>query len=277
MGSLSNAIEVELLDHVFNASYTSPSTIVLGLCTADPTDAATGASCNEVANSGSYARKAISFGNAASRRVTQDALITFDTATGNWGTVSHWVIVDTATYGSGTVLAHGAFSASKAINTGNTASVASGQVYVEYSAGEISDFLANELLDHVFNNASYTKPSTYVALCTSAISDTDTTLSGKEVPNSGAYARKQVNVNGGASPAWDLAVSGDPSYVDNTHAITFATATGDWGTIVAVAVCDSGTHNGGNVLFYDNTMADQAVNNGDVAEFGIGNLDMQMS
>ena len=33
----------------------------------------------------------------------------------------------------------------------------------------------------------------------------------------------------------------------------------------------------GPVLFYDNTMTDQAVNNGDTAQFPIGDLDIQMT
>jgi hypothetical protein len=82
MGSLSNFAELELLDHVFNAAYSPPAAVYLALCTADPTDAGTGASMNEVANTGSYARTAITFGAASARRITQNALVTFPQATG---------------------------------------------------------------------------------------------------------------------------------------------------------------------------------------------------
>lgn len=45
MGSLSNYLELELLDHVLNnAAYSPAATLYLALCTADPTDAGTGAS-----------------------------------------------------------------------------------------------------------------------------------------------------------------------------------------------------------------------------------------
>ncbi len=84
-----------------------------------------------------------------------------------------------------------------------------------------------------------------------------------------------MNANGGAAPDWDLAVSGDPSYVDNNDDITFTTATADWGTIVAVAICDALTV--GNLLVYDNAMTDQDVDNGDTAKFPAGDLDVQMS
>jgi hypothetical protein len=269
MGSITDFLELELLDHVFNASYTAPTNIYLCLCTADPTDAATGASCNETANASGYARTEITFGVAASRVVTQDAEVSFPQATGDYASpITHWAIVDTNTYGSGNILAHGALSESKTIYQNNTPKVAASEINVTFSAGEISDYLANELLDHVFNNAAYTAPDTYVALFTTTCSDSAT---GTEV-SGGSYARVQVNVNGGSSPTWDLAASG---LVDNTHAITFATATASWGTVVAFAIMDASTS--GNMLFYDNDMADQAVSTDDVVEFSIGDLDVTLS
>ncbi|HEY4690299.1 MAG TPA: hypothetical protein VIK33_13370 [Anaerolineae bacterium] len=271
MGSLTDFAENELLDHVCNAAYTPVATVYLALATADPTDAATGASMSEVANSGAYARTAITFGAAASRRVTQSGVVTFPQASGAWGTVTHWAIVDTGTYGSGNVLAHGAFAVGKSIVSGNTPSVASAEVYVEYSAGEISDYLANKLLDLMFRNTAYAKPDTYVALVTATVTDSNTGSTITE-PSGGAYARKQVNVNGGASPTWDLAAS---SVVDNTHAVTFAQASASWGTVVGVAIVDAATV--GNLLMYDNAMADQAVGSGDTVSFPIGDLDVQMS
>ncbi len=36
MGSVSDFLEGKLLDHIFNAAYTPPGTVYLGLSTADP-------------------------------------------------------------------------------------------------------------------------------------------------------------------------------------------------------------------------------------------------
>lgn len=271
MGSITDYLELELLDHVCNATYTPAANIYLCLCTADPTDAATGASMNEVANSGSYQRTAISFSAASSRRVTQSGAVTFPQLTGDPGDAVYWAIADSQTYGAGNVLAHGAFNETKALASGNTPSVADTEIYVEFSAGEISDFLANELLDHAFRNASYTSPATYVGLVTATVSDNNTGSTITEV-SGGSYARVQVNVNGGASPTWDVAASG---LVDNTHAISFTTATASWGTVVGVVICDAAS--AGNLLFYDNTMADQAVSTDDDVSFPIGDLDITMS
>lgn len=275
MGSLTNFAEMELLDHICLTSYTPASNVYVALCTADPTDAATGGSMNECANSNNYARAAVTFGAAASRMISNSGAVTFNQATGGgWGTVSHWAIVTSNTYGSGDVLAYGAFSASKVVNEGNTPSIADGEIDISFNANELSNYAANGALDFMFRNQSFTVSANHVALCTATIADGDTGSSITE-PGSGAYARKQVNANGGAAPDWDVAVSGDPSYVDNNDEIAFPTATGDWGTIVAVALCDAST--AGNLLFYDNDMTDQAVNNGDTAKFPAGDLDWQMS
>jgi hypothetical protein len=274
MGSLTDYAEDELLDHVFNAAYSPAATVYLALCTADPTDAATGASMNECANANGYARTAITFGAAAARVITQSGAVNFPTASGgSWGTVSHWAIVDSNTYGAGNVLAHGGFTPSKAVPDGSTPSVSSAEINVTISAGYISNYLAIKFLDLMFRNQAYAAPDTYVALTTATIADSDTGSSITE-PGGGSYARKQVNVNGGASPTWDLS-TGDPSEVDNTHEIAMATATASWGTIVATAICDAATV--GNLLMYDNGTADLLVDNGDTAKFAIGTCSWQLS
>jgi hypothetical protein len=276
MGSLSDFSELELLDHVFNAAYSPVATVYLALATADPTDAGTGASMSECASANGYTRKAIAFAAAADRAIAQDGAVTFDVASGSWGAqVSHWAIVDSGTHGAGNMLAHGVFVEQKVIANGNTPSVASGEVVISFSAGELSTYLAHKLLELMFKNTAYAKPATWVAFATSAIEDTDDGSAMDEVSTSGtAYARVQVNINGGSSPTWDLAASG---VVDNTHAVTFPTATASWGTITSVAIMDSTTEDAGNVLFYDNAIADQAVGTGDTCSFAIGALDIEMS
>src|SRR5690242_4060466 len=114
MGSLSNYGETALVKHIVRETAYSPAaTLYLALCTADPGEAATGASMNEIANSNGYARTAITFGAVASRRVTQNATVTFPAATGGQGTATHWAVVDSATHGAGNVLAYGALTNSK--------------------------------------------------------------------------------------------------------------------------------------------------------------------
>jgi hypothetical protein len=272
MGSLTDFSEDELLDHIYNAAYTPPATVYLAYATASITDTDDGSTISEPTTDTGYDRTAITFGVAASRRVTQSGTVTFPQATGSQGTVTDWAVCDGNTRGAGNVLAYGTFAAGKSIVSGNTPSVASAEVYVEFSANEISDYLANALLDFMFRNQAYSMPDTYVALCTATISDTDDGSSITE-PSGNGYARKQVNVNGGSSPTWNLASA---SVVDNADDVDLGPASGgSWGTLVAVAILDA--LSAGNLLMYDNAMADQAVGDGDTARFPAGDLDCEMS
>lgn len=262
MGSLTDFAENALLGHLLATAYTPVATVYLALCTADPTDVATGASMSEVANSGSYARTAITFGVAASRQVAQSGVVTFPASSGAWGTITHWAIVDTATYGSGNVLAHGALSSSVAVVSGNTVSVASGQVTVSFNAGSTAGFtnyVVHKLLDLMFRNTAYAQPATYVALATATMSDTSTTPT---EPSGNNYSRTIVNKASGASPAWSAVASGA---ANNANTITLPTPSGTWGTVVSAALCDAATV--GNILIYDNGIVDQAVGNGDTVQF----------
>jgi len=276
MGSISDSLEQDLLDHVLNqVTYTPASTVYVALCTADPTDAGTGASMSECANANGYQRTAITFLAAASRAVVQTGAVTFPQASGGgWGTVSHWGIVSTQTHGAGDLLAHGAFTASKTINDGDTPSIATSEIDVTFSAGDISDYLAEALLDFVFRNQAFSSPDTYVGFATETVEDTDTGSSITEV-SGGSYARELVDENGGSSPTWDLASGTTPTLVDNGAEIAFTTATASWGTITSVVICDAVS--AGNLLFYDNTMADKSVGNGDTAKFPAGDLDVTLT
>lgn len=266
MGSLTDYGEDYVLEHFFAASQTAPANIYLALCTADPTD--TGAYTNECADANNYSRKAISFGVAASRKVAQDAVVTFDQATGSWGTVSHWIITDSATRGAGNALAYGAFDVAKAITTGNTPSVASGEIEVSINTGAMTNTAVHEILDHMFNAATYTQPATYVGLATTTHGDT---AAGTEV-SGGDYARVLVNKAGGSNPTWEAIAS---SATQNEEAVTFTTASASWGTVVATGIYDALTT--GNLLWYMNDTADQAVASGDTVTFAAGAIDISLS
>ncbi len=271
MGSLSDYAENKVLDHLAGTAYTPAATIYLALATADPTDAGTGASFNEVANSGSYARTAIAFGASSSRRVTQSGTVTFPQASGSWGTVTHWAIIDTNTYGSGNILAHGAFGTSKSIVSGNTPSVATSEVYVEITASTgMTNYGANGILDRIFRNQALTVTNNYAALWTTTLVDASTGSSGTEA-SGGSYARKQINASGGASPAWNAAASGA---LTNANAVTFVTATGSWGTITYMAIVDASTT--GNMLWYG-SVTSQAVASGDTVSFASSAISISQS
>ena len=128
MGSFSDYWENKILDHIFGKGSYTPPTIYVGLSTADPGDDGTGLS--EPSGNG-YARvqTAASDWNSASGGSLDNAeVIEFSEATGDWGTVTHFALFDTAS--GGNLLAHGSLSQSKSIAGGDTARFAAGDLDV---------------------------------------------------------------------------------------------------------------------------------------------------
>lgn len=114
MAEFSNYLENKLLDHVLrNTSYTSPTTVYVGLYTSNPDEGNTG---TEVSG-GSYARQVLSVTTASGGVVTSSADVTFPQATASWGTISHIGMLDALT--SGNLLMYTALTTSKAIDTGD--------------------------------------------------------------------------------------------------------------------------------------------------------------
>ena len=119
MGKLSIVGENLWLDHILKvAVFTPTGDIFLALSTADFTEDGSGAA-EPVGDN--YARTNIStmFGTvAASRVISNDGLITCPTASGDWGTITHWAIFDAIT--AGRLLCYGAFAVGKAVGDGQT-------------------------------------------------------------------------------------------------------------------------------------------------------------
>tara|TARA_R110000803_G_scaffold27557_2_gene64377 strand:- start:138 stop:524 length:387 start_codon:yes stop_codon:yes gene_type:complete len=125
MSAMSDYLELKFLDHFTGrASTTAPSAVYLGLAVGSIADNAGG---TELSGS-NYSRKAITFAVASGGAISSNASVEFDPATGSWGTVAYWGIWDAST--SGNLLFHGAFTASKAIATGDILKVASGSLTI---------------------------------------------------------------------------------------------------------------------------------------------------
>ena len=127
MSAMSDYLEVKILDHITGrTAYTKPSAVYLGLSTGDPTD--TGSGSTELSGN-NYQRVAVAFDAAASGATQNTSAIDFLSASGNWGTVSHWHLWDTdGTSSAGNMLIHGAFSASKTIETNDVLRIAAGDL-----------------------------------------------------------------------------------------------------------------------------------------------------
>jgi hypothetical protein len=126
MAAASDYLELKLLDHSLGtASMTAPSNVYVGLHTGSPLDNNTGG--NEISGNG-YTRKVAAFAAAASGSASTSGTITFDAATGNWGTITHISIYDATT--TGNLMFHGAVTTSKTIETGDTFQISTGNLTI---------------------------------------------------------------------------------------------------------------------------------------------------
>lgn len=131
--------------------------------------------------------------------------------------------------------------------------------------GNISNYLANALLNHIFGKGTYTPPANiYVELSTTAPTD-----SGGNVtpPSGGGYARKQT-----APSDWNMAAG---RIIDNANAIEFAEASGPWGTISYFTLWDAAE--AGNFLGWGALATSKAVDSGDTARFAAGDLNVSFT
>lgn len=126
---LSNA----MLNGVLGGSaFSLPGTVYIALSTAVFSASATGSAMTEVSGSG-YTRVAVTNNStnwpaAASGSKSNGAVFTFPAASGSWGTITSMYIVDAAS--GGNVLYGSDLTATRTVNSGDTASFASGAIIV---------------------------------------------------------------------------------------------------------------------------------------------------
>lgn len=139
----------------------------------------------------------------------------------------------------------------------------------------MTDYLETQLIGHIFRTLTYTKPTVLaIALSTSnTLDDTCTGAVMSEVSTSGtAYARQTLNP---LDANWAV-ISGNNGTTSNTPAITFTQATGSWGNVQAVVICDNSTVGAGSALFYGNLTVPKTVTNGDTFSFAANALTIQI-
>ena len=133
----------------------------------------------------------------------------------------------------------------------------------------LTNYLEDKIWNHVFGSTTYTKPTNwYVGLLTATPSDS---ASGTEV-SGGSYARQVC--------AFTITGTGTAE-AKNTSAITFPTATADWGIIGWVGIYDALTS--GNLVAYQNlqksdfsTTTTKTINDGDIFKFNATTIKIQL-
>ena len=122
----------------------------------------------------------------------------------------------------------------------------------------MSDYLENEILDHILGTGAYTMPTTvYVGLSTGSFNDDN---SGTELTGNN-YARESIS--------FGAATSGTAS---NDAAVEFNAATGSWGTVSHFGIFDALTS--GNLLIHGALTASKVIETGDILKIAIGDMDI---
>ena len=121
-----------------------------------------------------------------------------------------------------------------------------------------SDYMENELLDHILGGADYARPASVdIALCTAAVTDADTGSTITE-PVGNGYARQNVTNN---ATQWPAASGGSKQ---NGQEVAYPQATGSWGTITHYAVLEGGTS---NIMVHGALNSPRAIAGGDTERF----------
>ena len=139
MASMSGFLESALANHVFRtSSYTKPSNLYIGLFTSAPSDSSTGSTVVEP-STGGYARYSMGApldatwtkASSTTNAVANAAAISWTASGGNYGTITHIGVLDAST--AGNLLVHGALTASKTINDGDTFTIAIGGLSITFA------------------------------------------------------------------------------------------------------------------------------------------------
>jgi hypothetical protein len=122
----------------------------------------------------------------------------------------------------------------------------------------MSDYLENEVLDHILSVGSYTMPSAvYVGLSTASFNDDN---SGTELTGNN-YAREAATFTAAASGA-----------TSNSAAIEFNAATGSWGLVSHFGIFDAAS--AGNLLIHGAFTTAKTIASGDILKIPTGDLDI---
>lgn len=125
-----------------------------------------------------------------------------------------------------------------------------------------------DILEYWFAGTALPNTPSHIGLFTTTPADDGT--GGTEV-SGGSYAREAYARN---STNWGSSTAGAPSTIQNLVAVTFTTATANWGTVQSWGYFTALT--AGTLLFFASLDTAKAVNNGDTAEFGVGSLVAQL-
>lgn len=126
---------------------------------------------------------------------------------------------------------------------------------------QATNYLENELIDHVFRNAAMTSPtSVFLALHTADPTETGAVA---EISGNG-YARQAITFG---APADGVST--------NSNAPAFTASGGNFGTITHFSIHDAVS--AGNALAYGALDTSRTINDGETITFNIGDVSVTMA
>lgn len=135
--------------------------------------------------------------------------------------------------------------------------------------GNMTDYLENKIVDHIFRGVTYTLP-TQISIGLFTVSANDAGQQFTEV-SGGSYAR--VNATPSLA-AWSstfgagsvtAASNGTLGTTYNANTLTFPAPSANWGVVNAFGIFDAYPTGTGNMLFYGTLTTPKTINNGDAA------------
>lgn len=246
--ALSTFLRQAALNHVFRTDeLDKPDFLYAALYTSDPTPANSGTEVESVDTG--YARQAIAVedaswsapADAAGYMATHNLIaIEWDDPTDDWGTPSHWGLLDAVT--DGELWFHGPI-------LGTLRSVSDGDDPVSLAAESVtislgqaaSDYLETAFLNHCLRTATLTKPANIYA---SLHAEDPTDAGGVGEFTGTGYARVAIAV---ADASWTApAAFGDAQKITNLGLIQFPSPGSEWGTYAYMGFSDAAS--AGNLL-----------------------------
>ena len=256
---LSTHLENTIIHHVLReiAFSTPGSSIYIALFT-DATVQDDDNSGTEVSG-GAYERMNVSgsgWSTPSSGSITNATKITYPKATGTWGNIRYVGIMDAKT--SGSLLFHGQFNTDRTITEFDTFYISAEDLTLTVG-GEMSTYLQNKILNHVFKDTEFSTPgsSIYVALYRTSQDEDD---SGVETSLGVGYSRQNVT-------QWAVPSSGSTS---NAEVVSMGTASGSWNDIISMGIRDD--ISAGNLLYFSDLTGSKVVNVGDSFIFDNGSI-----
>lgn len=146
----------------------------------------------------------------------------------------------------------------------------------------LSDYLESGLLNHVFRNESFPKPSAIaIALTSGVIKESDTGATIPELPTGingtgTGYARILLDkTSESGNNYWSFSaddLSAGSGLIKNAANRVFNTALLDWGRISGIAILDSGVYGEGNLLMHSPVDNPRTIYEGDGVVFNTETL-----